>query len=185
MLAKDAAACTERSMPPSMMTNVRPAARRKSTEASAITTDAVSRLANPASAILTPVVSRTSNKRGVKGRIRSPRLTWTPSAVAKLVTSFSPLSRSICLGRSHHMLQQRDLGRLRIGRRIEASGDLAVTHDENGMAKPDGLLQRVRGQHDRNAFSRQVADHIVDLFLRADIETAGRMVENQDARMGG
>ena len=67
-----------------MMTKVRPAARRKSTEASAITTDAVSRLANPGSAIFTPVVSRTSNKRGVKGRMRSARLTWTPSVAAKL-----------------------------------------------------------------------------------------------------
>ena len=65
MLAKDAAACTERSMPPSMMTKVRPAARMNSTEASASTTDAVLRLANPGSAILTPTVSRTSSKSGV------------------------------------------------------------------------------------------------------------------------
>ena len=51
-----------------------------------------------------------------------------------------------------------------------------------GVAEADRLLQRVGGQDHADALGRHGADQLVDLLLGADVEAAGRMVEDQDAR---
>ena len=70
--------------------------------------------------------------------------------------------------------------RLGAGRGVGAVGDLAVAHDEDGVGEADRLLERVGGQDDADAFGGDGADELVDLLLGADVEAAGRVVEDQD-----
>ena len=67
---------------------------------------------------------------------------------------------------------------------VGAMRDLAVAHNENGVAESDRLLQSVRGQNDREALAGQAADELVNLLLGADVEASGWVIENENSGLG-
>ena len=64
----------------------------------------------------------------------------------------------------------------------ERAGELAFAEHEHAVGEAHDLGQ-IRGrEHDGVAARRQLLDQRVDLGLRADIDAAGRLVEQEHAR---
>jgi hypothetical protein len=63
-------------------------------------------------------------------------------------------------------------------------GNLAVAHNDDAVAEPDGLLQSVRSQNDRETFAGQAANELVNLFFSSHVEAASRMIEDENSRLG-
>src|SRR5690349_11712280 len=59
---------------------------------------------------------------------------------------------------------------------------LAVAHDQN-LVRPADLAQSMRDQ-DRGAVRADRLDRALDLVLGRTVDRAGRVVEDQDARIG-
>ena len=67
------------------------------------------------------------------------------------------------------------------GARGQLAGDAAVAHHEDAVAHADQLGQLGRDHQDRHAVAREPAHEVVDAGLGADVDAAGRLVEDQDA----
>ena len=65
----------------------------------------------------------------------------------------------------------------------DLAGDAPVAHDEDPVAKADQLLHLGRDDDDRAALLGERRDEAVDLLLGADIDAAGRLVDDDDARL--
>ena len=82
------------------------------------------------------------------------------------------------------MSDEVDLLWLCAGRSIGPMRNLAIPHNEDAMAEPNGLLQSVRSQNDRETFTGQAADEFVNLLLGAHVEPARGMIEYENSRLG-
>ena len=69
-----------------------------------------------------------------------------------------------------------------LGQRValDRAADLALAHDEHAVAEADQLRQLGETTTMPTPFARQVAQDAVDLGLGADIDAAGRLVEEDD-----
>ena len=166
-LASEAMDWIERSIPPSMMTKVTPVARTNRVAVSPPSWSSVAGARNSGWSEPTIATRTTSVTTGIHRRSRS-RSRRAVSAVATGAQTMCPM-RATWSG-------------LPPARRLEALGDRAVAHDQDGVAEADRLLQRVGGQDHRHAVGRDGAHEVVDLLLGAHVEAAGRVVEDQDAR---
>ena len=61
--------------------------------------------------------------------------------------------------------------------------DAAVLHDHDPVADPQDLLELGRDEHDRQPVVGELADQVLHLDLRADVDAPGRLVEH--AARGG
>ena len=61
------------------------------------------------------------------------------------------------------------------------AGDAPLMQDHNAVADPDQFGQFGRNGHDRDPFIGQAAQDGVDLGLGADIDAAGRLIDEQHA----
>src|SRR5215211_649114 len=68
---------------------------------------------------------------------------------------------------------------------LELSGDAALAHDQDPVGHRKDLLQLTGYEQDGLALSGQVVHEAVDLRLGAHVDTAGRLVEQQDGRFSG
>src|SRR5262244_3571753 len=68
---------------------------------------------------------------------------------------------------------------------VEEATDGTFAHDGDSIADADDLLHVAGDHQDRDAAVRQRAHQLVDLALGADVDTAGRLVEDDDARLHG
>ena len=82
------------------------------------------------------------------------------------------------------MSDEIDLAWLAAGRSLGAMRDLAIAHDEDAVAEADRLLESVGSQNDREALTGEGANEFVDLLLRADVEAARRVIEDEDSGLG-
>ena len=60
---------------------------------------------------------------------------------------------------------------------LESRRLLAVLEDDDRMCEPDRFLEAIADQNDRNASGADLADERIDVFLGADVQAAGGMVE--------
>ena len=60
------------------------------------------------------------------------------------------------------------------------AGEPALAHDGDPVAHAQDLRQLGRDHDDRLALGREVVQQLVDLVLRADVDAARRLVEDQD-----
>ena len=60
----------------------------------------------------------------------------------------------------------------------------APEHDQHAVAQGRQLVDLGRDQHDPDAVGRDRADQLADLGLRAHIDADGRLVHDEDARLG-
>ena len=67
---------------------------------------------------------------------------------------------------------------------LERRGDAAVAQHEHAVGDVDELGQVARIEEDGVALGGEVAHQLENLALGADIDAAGRIVEQQDARLG-
>ena len=96
------------------------------------------------------------------------------SAVGVRAHAAAPLTPS-------HMARRRMASRSK-PRALELAPDLAVAHDQDAVAHADQLLD-LRGDHqDAGAVGGEPVDDLVDLVLGADVDAAGRLVEDEQAR---
>ena len=63
---------------------------------------------------------------------------------------------------------------------VQLAGDAALAHHDDAMAHAQDLGQFRRDHDDRLALLRQIVQQAVDLALRAHVNAAGRLVEDQD-----
>ena len=66
--------------------------------------------------------------------------------------------------------------------RVQFGGDPSLSHDEHAVGQPDDLGQLGRDDDDGFAFGRQLLDQTVNLRLGSDVDSAGRLVEEEDLR---
>ena len=164
-LASEAMDWIDRSMPPSMMTKVTPVARMKRTAVSPASSSSV------AGCRKTGCSDADERDEDDQRRERQP----LAQAVGAEAGDAAPSPQTMCPMRS-------TCCGLRAGAGVGAVGDRAVAHDQDGVAEADRLLQRVGGQDHADALGGDGAHQLVDLLLGADVEAAGRVVEDQDAR---
>ena len=69
-----------------------------------------------------------------------------------------------------------------VGRRADRD-DLAFVDDRDAVAEPLGLLDIVRGQQDGALLVAKGADERVDLVTRLRVETARRLIQEQELRI--
>src|SRR5690606_37605826 len=183
---KEATAAKARSIPPVRMTNIWPSASSSSGATLSSRPRMLYRLRKFGCRIVMTSTSAMSTASGMSGTIRSRQerpfsgLSARSAAVLGEVAA-SSVRRFIA---SHHPLDEiHGLG-LVAGVRIEATLDLAVAHHENRVAQGDRLLQRVGEQHDGHALRALLAHEGVDVFLRAHVESAGGVVEDEHLEVG-
>ena len=70
------------------------------------------------------------------------------------------------------------------GRPAQLADDRAAKHDQHAVAQRDQLLELRRDQHDADAGRRDLVDDGANLGLRADIDADGRLVHDEDLRLG-
>ena len=58
----------------------------------------------------------------------------------------------------------------------------ALAHDDNAVGHAENLRQLGRNHQDAHAAAREPIDQIVDLALRADVDAARRLVEDEQPR---
>ena len=83
---------------------------------------------------------------------------------------------------AHHRRGDRLLASPRRARTSATSRPLA--HHQDAVAHAQDLRQLARDHQDRQALLRELAHQAVDLGLGADVDAAGRLVQDQDARLG-
>ena len=66
----------------------------------------------------------------------------------------------------------------------QLAGERAVAHHEDPVGHADQLGHLGRDHQDRDALAREPAHQVVDAGLRADVDAARRLVEDQHARLG-
>src|SRR5271166_7149098 len=154
----------DRSMPPSMITNVTPVASTNKTAVSPARPRSVAGWRKLGWTIPTTRTKTTSVPNGNH---------FLRSSVFNLASSFSH-------SWLNHVFDEVDLTGLRARGGLGSVRDLPVAHDENVVAQSDRLLEGVRGQHDGKPFACQTANELVDFLLGADIQTPGRMVEDEN-----
>src|ERR687896_777467 len=111
----------------------------------------------------------TSSRRAVRGRGRSS----TCSEAATVSVMGHRLA-----GRGAH-------DRLLVGLVArELAGEASLVHDQHAVRHREHLRQLARDQQDRQPPGRQAGDDAVHLGLRPDVDPAGRLVEDQDLRVG-
>src|SRR3954452_22606033 len=166
-LASEAMAWIERSIPPSMMTKVWPVASTNRVAVSAARTSRLSTVRNCGVTVPTTAHRATSVRTGIHCRSISSR-----NRATEVLTG------------SHHVPDQVDLLGLVPGSGVSGVGDDTIAHHQHAVAQADSLLERVGGQDDAHALGGDRAHQLVDLFLGADVQAAGRMVEDQDLGAG-
>ena len=60
---------------------------------------------------------------------------------------------------------------------------MAVAHDKDPVTDTDQLRHFGRDHHDSLALLGKLQDQLIDLVLGADVDAAGRLVEEQDLRL--
>src|SRR6266550_2598315 len=65
-------------------------------------------------------------------------------------------------------------------RSIELAGDLPFTHHDHPVGHPDDFGQFGADHQDRQALFRELAQDSIDLRLCPDVDTACRLVDDQD-----
>ena len=80
-----------------------------------------------------------------------------------------------------HVAHQRFLGRLRAG---DLAGDAPLAHRVDPVADPEQFGQLGGDDDDGFAGVGERVDDLVDLVLRADVDAAGRLVEDENVRLG-
>ena len=104
------------------------------------------------------------------------RRVLNPAAVAACLRLRQLRGRAVDL----HGLRAR-VGGDELGRR--AGGDSApVRHDHDGVGKPLGLLDVVRGHEDRGSLGAQRVDQGPELLPHLRVEADGRLVEQEEPR---
>ena len=76
------------------------------------------------------------------------------------------------LGEPHH----RFFRKLRV---IELTGDAPLVHDDHAIRKTNDFFHFTGNEQDRHAAAGQLIHEFINLFLRADVDAAGRLVEHQ------
>ena len=64
---------------------------------------------------------------------------------------------------------------------VEEADLSAARHHEDAIGVLDDLLEVRRDQNDRHAFVAEAADGLENLLLGAEVDAAGRLVEEEDA----
>ena len=67
---------------------------------------------------------------------------------------------------------------------VDGGDEAAAVHDEDAVAHAEDLRQLAGDHQDRHALLGEAAHQRVDLGLGADVDAAGRLVHDQDARRG-
>src|SRR6478672_3012707 len=78
----------------------------------------------------------------------------------------------------------RDEHRPRQGAATELHLELALLEHEHPVHQLDQLVDLGREHHDGDPLGRELREQVVDVALRAEVDAAGRVVEQQDAWLG-
>ena len=70
-------------------------------------------------------------------------------------------------------------------RPADLGDQLLFAEDEHPIHQLDVLVELGREHHHRQAFARQLGEQLVEVALGADVDPAGRVVQQQDPRFGG
>src|SRR5690348_5575782 len=186
-------------MPPPMITNVTPTVITPMIEAevrmvsrllvvrkvSAVTTPTTpSSTSTATSPRLRPAPPSSSRAAGERAPVSRPaRSTRCCSSTAGTSGTPAPpgsdLVRSVPSGmRCSFHDQVEDPGLVELGRRGLVHHP-ALAHDEHPVGQPEHLGHLAGHDHHRHPGRGQVADEAVDLAARADVDAAGRLVEQQ------
>src|SRR5258706_8398036 len=65
---------------------------------------------------------------------------------------------------------------------VDLGGDAALMHDEDPIGHREDLGQVARDEEDAETGRPELGDDPVDLDLRADVDAAGRLIEDQHPR---
>ena len=75
---------------------------------------------------------------------------------------------------------------MRPSRSTSSDGQLAdlaaIAHHDNALGEPEYLFELGRDEDDRQTLLRQLGDLALDVGLRADVDAAGRLVEDDELR---
>src|SRR6187200_3343726 len=114
-----------------------------------------------------------------------PTLTVAISRSSSLRPFDSPTPR---LRSRRNRLRQTDGGadQIRLGQRRspQLAGDRALVHNQRPVAETDYLGKIGREKEDSMPFAGQTAHQLVDLLFRADVDAAGRIVQEIDGGVG-
>ena len=66
---------------------------------------------------------------------------------------------------------------------VSSATSRPAAHDQHAMGESEDLLDLVRDEQDRHAVGGQAHEDVVDVALRSDVDAAGRLVGDQDARI--
>ena len=108
---------------------------------------------------------------GIRLEGSGPRIDRQPVERLRLLR---PLRR--CRDQPEHAV----LGDLGAG---QGADDRAIAQDDDPVGALDDLLQLRGDEHDRQPRLGEIADQALDLGLRADVDAAGRIVEQQHPRL--
>ena len=111
-------------------------------------------------------------------RARRPRRQTPVGSQARSAATVAASCAVALAGRGEH---DRFLGRVGAG---DLGGDRALVQDEDPVGHREDLGQVARDEDDREAGRGELRDDPVDLDLGADVDAAGRLVEDQHARLG-
>ena len=183
---------TDRSMPPPVITNVMPIETTPITEASRRMVSALSTLANCSPAVAMPTMQRMISAT-TRPRLRptdepsstpmTPPRSWPVPARDSWTCSLSCVAAAACLAfLCHAALPSITRSRTRCSSiSVAGSGvhDAPLANDEDAVDQAEDFLDLARHDDHRQASVGQRADQGVDLAARADVDAAGRLVEQQ------
>ena len=187
---------TDRSMPPPMITKVMPTLTTPITDASRRIVRTLSTEANRSPAVATPTMQRITRAMTrprlrpsgpairpgsaggtVRGRAGPcPAVVVAPSLMPRPLRTSSMRRRRVG-GRSFHDQVEHPVLVERVGRRL--GDDDAVGDHQHAVGQAQHLGDLAGDHHDRDPAVGQGADQRVDLRARADVDAAGRLVEQQ------
>src|SRR5471032_1397367 len=150
-------------MLPSNTTNVVPAAMMNSVELSASKPSCVDGARKLGCAIS---ISRYSAIRAMKGAL-SPSFALSVAFRCGMLTS-------------DHVFDDFDLRGLMPDYARQDRLSATVAHHHHPVTKTENLFERIAGEYHGDALRAQFADELIDLLLRAHIETTGRMIEHEN-----
>ena len=175
---KAAIAPTDRSSPPPVMTSVCPTAIVAMNVLRARTLVILSKLRKRglASAPRTQISAKRQKRRDRADVDPAPRGAAGASCAACAHTRAPPRLRI-------HARRQHDDGVLvhRFARHF--ADDAPVAHDDDAVAEPDQLRHFRRHDDHRTPLRRERGDEAIDLLLGADVDSARRLVDDDDARI--
>ena len=89
-----------------------------------------------------------------------------------------------CFPALQHFLYNFDLIRFVICRAVKFSGDQTVFHDDDTACEPHALIERIAHQQYGKTLFGDITNKTVNITFCADVNTAGRMIQDQDRTFG-